>query len=68
MKQEKLISIRENTLKGLKNAEASDTKLILEVIAKSYTKDLIPDPNEDNKEDKCIRFLFNELNFLINNM
>lgn len=72
MEKEKLISIREKTLNGLKMAESSDngnkTKLILEVIAKSYAEVLIPNSKEDQKEDKCVRFLYDELNYYIDNV
>ncbi|MBR5630106.1 MAG: hypothetical protein IKW82_00525 [Bacteroidales bacterium] len=72
MNQEKLISIREKTLNGLKMAETFDgcnkTKLILEVIAKSYAEVLIPNSKEDNEEDKCVRFLYDELNYYIDNV
>ena len=72
MKLEKLKSIREETLNSLKLAETSDgvnkTKLILEVIATSYALVLIPNSKKDTEEDKCIRFLYDELKYFIDNM
>ena len=65
MEQKNLENIRERTLKGLKLVkEIKDNDMIkqaLEIIVMSYAQALVPNPNEDNVEDKEVRFLVDEL-------
>ena len=72
MNEELLKNIREKALNGLKLVESSDgdgkIKLFLEVIAMSYAEMLIPNPKEDNGEDKSVRFLVEEMNYYTNNI
>ena len=72
MEQKKLENIRERTLKGLKLAkeikENDMIKQALEIIVMSYAQDLVPEPNEDNVEDKKVRFLVDELSYFLNNL
>ena len=67
MEQKNLENIRERTLKGLKLAkeikENDIIKQALEIIVMSYAQALVPDPNEDNVEDKEVRFLIDELSY-----
>ena len=72
MEQKNLENIRERTLKGLKLAkEIKDNDMIkqaLEIIIMSYAQALVPNPNEDNVEDKEVRFLVDELSYYQNKL
>lgn len=67
MEQKNLEIIRERTLKGLKLAqETKENNIIkqaLEIISMSYAQALVPRLNEDNAEDKEVRFLIDELSY-----
>ena len=72
MEQKNLENIRERTLKGLKLAqETKENNIIkqaLEIISMSYAQALVPRLNEDNAEDKGVRFLVDELSYYLNNL
>ncbi len=72
MEQKNLNDIREQTLKGLKLAkeikENDMIKQVLEIIAMSYAQALVPHSDEDNVEDKEVRFLVDELSYYQNNL
>lgn len=72
MEQKCLNNIREKTLKGLKLAQETKEdniiKQALEIIAMSYAQTLVPHPDEDNIENKEVRFLVNELSYYQNNL
>ena len=72
MEQKNLENIRERTLKGLKLAqETKENNVIkhaLEIISMSYAQALVPRLNEDNAEDKDVRFLVDELSYYLNNL